>query len=91
MMKNYPLYNVPYYSRFCDMIEDLAERYGDQPAISWFSRKQQKSTVSYHQLRDDVYHLQAELIRRGLAGKHLAIVSENSYEWLLVYFFGLHT
>ena len=85
-MKNYPLYNVPYYSRFCDMIEGLAEHYGDQPAISWFSRKQQKSTVNYNQLRDDVYHLQAELIRRGLAGKHLAIVSENSYEWLLVYF-----
>lgn len=85
-MKNYPLYDIPYFSRFCDMIDGLAKLYGDQPAISWFSRKQKQDTVSYNQLRDDVYNLQAELIRRGLAGKHIAIVSENSYEWLLVYF-----
>ncbi len=85
-MKNYPLYEIPYFSRFCDMIDGLAELYGNRPAISWFSRKQQQHTVSYNQLREDVYNLQAEFIRRGLAGKHLAIVSENSYEWLLVYF-----
>ena len=85
-MKNYPLYDIPYFSRFCDMIDGLAKLYGDQPAISWFSRKQKQDTVSYNQLRNDVYNLQAEFIRRDLAGKHIAIVSENSYEWLLVYF-----
>lgn len=85
-MKNYPLYDIPYFSRFCDLIDGLAELYSDRPAISWFSRKQELTTVSYRQMQEDVYNLQAEFIRRGLAGKHLAIVSENSYEWLLVYF-----
>ena len=85
-MKNYPLYDIPYFSRFCDFIDSLAELYGDRPAISWFSRKQKRDSVTYNQMREDVYNLQAEFIRRGLAGKHLAIVSENSYEWLLVYF-----
>jgi long-chain acyl-CoA synthetase len=85
-MKNYPLNDVPYFTRFCDMIDGFASLYGDSPALSWFTRKQEKQTVSFNQLREDVYHLQAEMIRRGLAGKHLAIVSENSYEWLLVYF-----
>ena len=68
------------------MVDGLASLYGDSPALSWFTRKQEKQTVSFQQLQEQVYHLQAELIRRGLAGKHLAIVGENSYEWLLVYF-----
>lgn len=85
-MKNYPLNDIPYFSRFCDMVDQLAALYGDKPAISWFTRKQEQKDVSFKQLQTDVYHLQAELIYRGLAGKHLAIVGENSYEWLLVYF-----
>lgn len=85
-MKKYPLNEVTYYARFCDMVDGLAKRYGDHPAISWYTRKQEQQTVSFRQMREDVYNLQAELIRRGLAGKHLAIVSENSYEWLVVYF-----
>ena len=85
-MKKYPLNEVTYYTRFCDMVDGLANLYGDKPAISWFTRKQEQMTVSYKQMREDVYNLQAELIHRGLAGKHLAIASENSYEWLVVYF-----
>lgn len=85
-MKHYPLNEVSYYGRFRDMVDDLAEKYDNQPAISWFTRQQVQMNVSYAQLRDDVRNLQNELINRGLAGKHISIVGENSYEWLLVYF-----
>ena len=68
------------------MVDDLAEKYGDQPAISWFSRKQEETVVSYRQLCEDVQYLQEALIDMGLVGKHIAIISENCYEWLLVYF-----
>lgn len=85
-MKNYPLNNIPYFTRFCDMIDGFASLYGDSPALSWFTRKQERKTVSFNQLREDVFNLQADMIRRGLAGKHLAIVGENSYDWLLTYF-----
>jgi long-chain acyl-CoA synthetase len=85
-MKKYPLNPVAYSTRFRDMIDDLAERYGDAPAISWFSRKQEETVVSYRQLCEDVKYLQEALISLGLAGKHIAIVGENCYEWLLVYF-----
>lgn len=85
-MKKYPLNDIPYFTRFRDWVNGLAELYGDQPALSWFTRKQQLQSVTFNQLRQDVYHLQSEIVRRGLAGKHLAIVSENSYEWLQVYF-----
>ena len=85
-MRKNPLNPVTYYTRFRDMIDDLAEKYGEQPAISWYSRKQEETVVSYRQLCEDVKYLQEALIARGLAGKHIAIVSENCYEWLLVYF-----
>lgn len=85
-MKKYPLNKVQYYSRFRDMIESLGEKYGDAPAISWFTRKQEEVGVSYAQMRDDVRNLQEALVSLGLAGKHIAIVGENSYEWILVYF-----
>lgn len=85
-MKKYPLNEVAYYTRFRDMIDGLALKYGDNPAISWFTRKQEEKGVSYNKLRDDVRYLQEMLVQMGLAGKHIAIVGENSYEWLLVYF-----
>lgn len=85
-MKKNPLNKVDYYERFRDMIDDMALKYGEAPAISWFTKKQEEKGVSYRELRDDVRHLQEMLITMGLAGKHIAIVGENSYEWLLVYF-----
>ena len=85
-MKKYPLNQVDYYERFRDMIDGMANKYGDAPAISWFTRKQEEYGVSYRKLQEDVRHLQEMLIVHGLAGKHIAMVGENSYEWLLAYF-----
>jgi len=85
-MRRFPLNKVEYYTRFRDMIDSLAEKYGDKPAISWFTRRQEAQRVSYAKLREDVVNLQAKLQDLGLAGKHLAILGENSYEWLLMYF-----
>ena len=85
-MKKYPLNQVDYYERFRDMIDGMANKYGDAPAISWFTRKQEEYGVSYRKLQEDVKHLQEMLIVHGLAGKHIAMVGENSYEWLLAYF-----
>ena len=85
-MKKYPLNEVQYYSRFRDMVEDLGEKYGDAPAISWFTRAQKEMGVTYRQFRDDVRYLQEAFVQRGLNGKHLAIVGENCYEWILVCF-----
>lgn len=85
-MKKYPSNKVEYYSRFRDFIEGLAEKYGERPAISWFTRRQEEQMVSYRQMGDDVRALQKRMSQMGLKGKHIAIVGENSYEWLLVYF-----
>ena len=83
-MKNYPLYKVDYYDRFCDLVDDLGERYGDAPAVYWYTRKQEEKGVTYRKMSEDVKNLQEKLVDMGLAGKHIAIVGENSYEWILV-------
>ena len=85
-MKKYPLNKVEYYTHFQDMIEALPEGREDMPGISWFTRKGEQQGVTLGELREDIRNLQTALVERGLAGKHIAILGENSYEWLLVYF-----
>ena len=85
-MKSYPLREVDRYTNFNDFIEGNAKKYGDSPALSWFDRKANRNDVSFNKLRDDVMALKSEFIRMGFADKHIAILGENSYEWLLVYF-----
>ena len=85
-MRKYPLNPVGYYPTFREMIEQLPAGREDKPAISWFTRKGEEHGVTLGQLREDVRNLQALLTARGLAGRHIAILGENSYEWLLVFF-----
>ncbi len=85
-MKNYPLNPVEYYSTFHEMIERLPEGREDAMAISWFSRKGEKQGVTLGRLREDVRSLKAYLAAHSLAGKNIAILGENSYEWLVVFF-----
>ena len=85
-MKKYPLNTVEYFTTFRAMIEKLPKGREDHPAISWFNRKGEESGVSLGKMREDVRNLQAYFVQNGLAGKQIAILGENSYEWLLVYF-----
>ncbi len=85
-MKKYPLNQVEYYTRFRDMIDGIVLGNEDKMAISWFTRKGEERGVTLGKLRDDILCLQSRLVSLGLARKHIAILGENSYEWLLVYF-----
>jgi hypothetical protein len=77
-MKKYPLNQVKYYTRFRDMVDDLACGNEEKMAISWFSRKGEEKGVTLGQLRSDIVCLQERLISLGLAGMHIAILGENS-------------
>lgn len=85
-MKKYSLNSVKYYSRFRDMIDDLAIGNEEKMAISWFTRKGEENGVTLGKWREDIVCLQEKLIDLGLNGKHIAILGENSYEWLTTYF-----
>lgn len=83
-MKKETACSVEYSTDFPEFLRRIGQ-YGDQPAVSWYSRKQKVFTKSYRELTADIHDLQAALINRGLRGKHLAIAGENSYEWICVY------
>lgn len=67
-----------------DIINNSSNKYKDKIAII---EKKNKKIVSYTygQLRDDVYALGTKLIDMGLKDKHIAIVGENSYNWIVSY------
>ena len=86
MAKAYPLNQVTYYNDYRSMLRDISEKYGQAPAVTYYSRDGQEHHHSYIQLEQDVAHLGEALCLSGLAGQHIAIVSENSYAWLVAYF-----
>lgn len=84
-MKKIPLNPVDYYDNFADFLRGISEKFGDKPAVSWFNRRQEEQKRNFRELADDVCAFREALCGMGLAGKNVAIVSENCYEWLLVY------
>jgi long-chain acyl-CoA synthetase len=42
--------------------------------------------ISYHQFGRDILTLSAQLIEKGLRGKRIAVIGDNSYQWALAYF-----
>ena len=67
-----------------DIINNSNNKYKDAIAIQ--EKKNKKIVIyTYKQLRNDVYALGTKLIDMGLKDKHIAIVGENSYNWIVSY------
>ena len=64
-----------------DMINQSAKKFGDKAAF----RYKTQDDISYNQFLADINALGTKLINMGLAGKKIAIISENRYEWCLAY------
>ncbi len=68
------------------MIATSAELYKERPA---FLVKQSKGApytpVSYEHFMNDINALGTALLNRGMGGKHIGIIGENSYEWAVTY------
>lgn len=84
-MKNIPMNKVDYYDTFPAFLTGISQKFGDRPCISYFSRKQERSAFSYREVVEQAFALGEMLCVHGLAGKHIAIVGENSYSWLIAY------
>lgn len=85
-MRKRPERQTKYYSDFKEMLDDISEKYSDNTAVTYYKRGKEKFEKTYIELKDDTYRFAKALLNTGLAGKHTAIVSENSYEWLTAYF-----
>lgn len=75
-----------YYENFKDFLQDTAVRFEGRAAVTTYDRKGAVKVVSYEQMKEDAFAVARALFENGLAGRHVAILGENSYDWLSVYF-----
>ncbi len=86
-----PIREVPLYPDFRALLDGCAKRFGDDIAFQIKTKRESKAgpaeyrTRSFRELRSDVDALGAAFWRLGLAGKRLAIIGKNRYEWILGY------
>ncbi len=83
--QNYPFYETPKVSNMCDVISYCAETYGEKTAFSYL-KKNEEIKISYREFYNNVVSLSAFFIEKGFSKKHIALIGENSYNWLLTYF-----
>ena len=86
-MKNkpYPLYELPNISDLKDMVRQRASRAPDEIAFSYSGKKSAIINKTNREFSDDINRFGTYLYSKGLQNKHISIVAENSYEWLVAF------
>ncbi len=79
---NYPLDYVEKFSSIKEMLELAEKAAGDNIAFKYDGGKKE---VTYRKFRRTIMALGTALVARGVAGKHIACLSENRYEWIVAY------
>ena len=83
--KQYPFYNVPNVLNFREYLSHCEKDYNNNIAFS-FHRNKALIKKSYIDFSNEVKALASELIVRGYNKRTVAVMGENSYEWILTYF-----
>ena len=82
-MTNHPYtkadFTSPLYKTFPDFLEGISQLYGPKPALSWFTRRQEEKTLTYHELTQKVSALRKTLLQKGFPREsRIAIISEKT-------------
>lgn len=83
--------NPKLYDNLVEMTEDIAKIYGDKTAFIVKKDKNTNVNVSFSMLYEDVKALAAEFENKGYAGKTVAVVGKNCYEWVVTFLATLYT
>ena len=77
------------YVHLKEMIEESAVKFRDNIAFKVKKVDENKKVsydeITYKRLRDEVEYLSRAFIEKGLAGKRIAVIGKNSYEWVVVF------
>lgn len=84
--KPYDLYTLPRIENLKDMLLQKAETKPEHIAFTFSKGKNQLIEKSYRNFYEEVNALGTWIWKEGLQGKQIAIIGENSYEWLLCFF-----
>lgn len=77
--------NVKHYADFNAFLKGIKDDFGYKDAIRWYNRKGEAFSKTFNELHDDVFALARYFDQNGLSRKHIAIISENSYYWIVTY------
>lgn len=81
-----PIHKPICYENLKDMLEKSGKLYGDKPAYIFKTKEPGKfKEITHREFRNDINALGTKLIDLGLKDKRIAVISENRYEWGVVY------
>lgn len=89
MSKNapYPLYNLlPEIHTMREMLRIKRDEKPDEVAFRYMRGRKTVVERSYATFYRDVESVGTYLLKRGIRGRKIAIIGENSYRWLIAYF-----
>ena len=70
-----------------DLLNYAASQYGSGAAYLYKEKVGgEYLPVSFARFREDVYSVGSALLADGYQGKHIAVIGENRYEWIVTYF-----
>ncbi|HWQ58160.1 MAG TPA: AMP-binding protein [Clostridia bacterium] len=84
-MKNKAYFETPGYRDLGSMLMGLVA-FDAAKAVTWYDRAGAEHGKTYRELCRDAAAFAAALARNGFTGSHVAIVCDNSYEWLWTFF-----
>ncbi|MBO5506011.1 MAG: AMP-binding protein [Clostridia bacterium] len=76
------------YVHLKEMIEDCAVKYENNIAFKVKSIENGKAVydeITYARFAKEIEYLAKAFIEKGLAGKRIAVIGKNSYEWIVVF------
>lgn len=82
------LYKATEYKNLREVIKNAIEKYSDNNAFIIKNKQgtnKKYTNITYKQFGLDIDSLGSSLIKRGLKGKRIAIISPNRYEWIVSY------
>lgn len=85
MKYSYPYYPQPELVSFRQLVDHNAREWPNQIAFQ-FQKSGKMVNVTYTQFKQDIEALAAYFARQGFRRAKIAVLGENSYEWLLTYF-----
>jgi len=84
-MKDYDRYPVPDVKDLRQFVDYSIRKYGDRDAFRIRINKDKYYSVSYNEFERHLKALAAVLHERGFTRKKVAVMGQNSYEWVLTY------
>lgn len=80
-----PLNSHPDFTNFSQLVNKNADDFPHETAFQFRDNKQ-LNTITYQRFREDIHALGTYLCRQGMYRTKIAVIGENSYEWILTYF-----